>query len=55
MAFALEAQPRQPEVVCDFSRVLVGTVESGTLRPREAADTLRITFRDIDPRPGRPA
>ena len=46
------AQPRQPEVVCDLGPVTVGTIEAGTLRTREAADTIRITFRDIDPKAG---
>jgi hypothetical protein len=52
MTFALEAQPRQPEVVCDLGPVLVATIETGTLRAREAVDTVRITFRDIDPKAG---
>lgn len=44
-----EAQPaRQPEVVCDLGPVTVAVVEAGKLRTREVAETVRLTFRDLD-------
>lgn len=51
------AQPtRQPEVVCDLVPILAGAFDGARLSRhelvRENAETIRLTFRDIDPKAG---
>lgn len=47
---------RQPEVVCDLVPILAGAFDGARLSRhelvRENAETIRLTFRDIDPKAG---